>query len=81
MLGKVHILRNPRGEREVSKIFTHEYGGGGGGGGWPYDDISQNIFFFLQNEIVLKQKTINNKAYIVFFISGVSVIYINMNNC
>ena len=32
---------------------------GEGEGSWPYDDISKNNFFS-QNEIVLKQKTINN---------------------
>ena len=61
-------------------MLTHDYGGGGGGKGWPYDDISKNTFSS-QNEIVLKQKTINNQAYNMFFISGVSLIYINVNNC
>ena len=50
-----------------------------GEGGWPYDDISKNIFF-AQNEIIVKQKT-NNEAYNMFFISDVSLIYINVNNC
>ena len=52
---------------------------GEGEGSWPYDDISKNNFF--HNEIVLKNKTINNEAYNMFFISGVSLIYINVNNC
>ena len=47
ILGSLHILRNHRGGRQVSKMLMHDYGGGGGGGGSgvPYDDMSKNNFF------------------------------------
>ena len=45
------------GERVFSKMLIHNYGRKGGRGGWPYD-ISKN--YFLQSEIILKQKTTIN---------------------
>ena len=43
---------------------------GGGGGGWPCDDISN---FFLQCEIVLKQKATNNYLLYIFAITIASI--------
>ena len=56
-LRSVHILRNQREGRGSLKYLRMIMGDGEGG--WPYDDINKNIFFS-QNEIVLKQQTINN---------------------
>ena len=55
--GSVEILRNHRGGRGVSKILKHDCREREVGR--HYDEISKNIFFS-KNEIVLKQKTINN---------------------
>ena len=51
---------------------------GGGGGGWPCDDIRKQ--FSLQSETVFKLSLVI-LLKLMFFISGFSLIYINVNNC
>ena len=61
----------------VSKMLMHDYGGGEGG--WPCDEISKEVFF--QSEVVFKLSSAVLLKFIMFFISGFSLIYINVNNC
>ena len=57
-------------------MLMHDYGGGGGG--WPCDDIRKQ--FSLQSETVFKLSPVI-LLKLMFFISGFSLIYINVNNC